>query len=220
MMSLKNMKIQWLGHSCFLIEQDGIRLVTDPFTQVGYPELMVAADLCTISHEHGDHNYVNGILGTPSVFRGSGRKDTPEGWNIEGFAAYHDEVEGEKRGLNTLFLIEVGGIRVLHLGDLGHRLDEQLLETIGRVDVLMIPVGGFFTIDAQEASDITKDINPTVILPMHYRTAANPGFPISTEEPFLQLAKVVEGPIPMLTLDAVTLHNSKQPRTIIMNYPI
>ncbi len=184
------MKIKFLGHASFLItSRRGTRIITDPYKAgsfgggIGYSEVGEKADLVTISHEHDDHNDTAAIQGKPVVVRGAVER-TMKDVKVKGFDVHHDKTQGAERGSNTVFLLEVDGMRVLHLGDLGHELDDRHAKAIGPVDVLMVPVGGFFTIDAQEASQVIKLLRPSIILPMHYKTAKC-GFPIAGVDSFL-----------------------------------
>lgn len=164
------MMIRWLGHACFYCEGEGVRLLTDPFDpQVGYPLPDVEADLVTVSHDHYDHNAVSVLRGHPEVLRSPGVHRF-RGLKVEGFPVFHDEAGGALRGRNTIFVWEMDGLRLCHLGDLGHLLDEATVKGIGRVDVLMVPVGGVYTIDAAGALKVVEQLQPRLILPMHYRT--------------------------------------------------
>ncbi|MFC1892510.1 MBL fold metallo-hydrolase [Chloroflexota bacterium] len=167
------MKIKYLGHACFVIISDaGIRIVTDPYEPsetLTYGEIRESADIVTVSHEHFDHNNASAVGGNPRVVRGAGTADI-KGIAIKGIASYHDDAEGVKRGNNTIFRFEVDGMVVCHLGDLGHRLSAQQAAELGPVDVLLIPVGGFYTIDARVATEVCSQINARVIIPMHFKT--------------------------------------------------
>ena len=162
------MIIRHIGHACFRIDLDcGLSIVTDPFDPaVGYELPHTPADIVTTSHEHHDHNYV-GDLAPKHLVKGSG-KTALEGVSIEGFPSFHDDVSGAKRGANTIFVFEAEGLRVAHLGDLGHPLTDAQIAQLGPVDVLLIPVGGVFTIDAGQAADLTKKIGAKITVPMHY----------------------------------------------------
>ena len=165
------MKIRWLGHSSFLIESaKGIRIITDPFDEtLGYKLPRVKADIVTVSHEHFDHNYVRGVKGKPVVFKGPVKRESHK-MEFKGILTYHDSVYGSKRGSNTIFIINADGLKMCHLGDLGHVLSQEVLMEIGPVDILFIPVGGFYTIGSIQASQVFNDINPKITIPMHYRT--------------------------------------------------
>ena len=167
------MKIKWFGHASFLIENEkGITIVTDPFDEtLGYKLPRVKANIVTVSHEHFDHNYVRGIKGRPVVFKGSVKRESHK-MEFRGISTYHDSVFGAQRGQNTVFKINADGLKLCHLGDLGHILDADKLNEIGNVDVLFIPVGGFYTINSDQANQIIKEIKPGIIIPMHYKTEA------------------------------------------------
>ena len=168
-------KLTWLGQACFVLETAaGTRVVMDPIPKgLGY-ELPsnLRADLVTISHEHADHNNVALVAGKPRVIRGltSDRK----GWtrvdekvkdvSVRAVAVYHDDKRGAVRGLNTVFIFEVGGLRIAHLGDLGNTLTDEQLAAIGLVDVLLIPVGGTFTIDGRQATRVVEQLRPRVMV--------------------------------------------------------
>jgi L-ascorbate metabolism protein UlaG (beta-lactamase superfamily) len=185
------MKVKWLGHSCFLISSSaGVRIVTDPYESggfnggLGYKPVREAADTVLISHEHSDHNYVKDIPGDPEVIRKTGRQEV-KGIEIDGVLTCHDKTDGRQRGLNTVFCLDVNGVRVCHLGDLGHELSAKEIREIGRVDVLLIPVGGYFTIDAAEATRVAAALKPRIVIPMHYKTPVL-DFPITGVEDFLK----------------------------------
>lgn len=164
------MKIEYFGHSCFrLTTKNGTSILTDPFTQIGY-ELPVGlkADIVLCSHRHFDHAFVDGVQ-TKKVIFGYGvwsEKDV----KIQGLQSYHDEVEGQKRGENTVFFIEADGVKICHLGDYGEDGIERLKEQLYGVDLLLLPVGGTYTVDAKGAEKIVKTIVPKHVLPMHYKT--------------------------------------------------
>jgi len=185
------MKVKWLGHSCFLISSSaGVRIVTDPYESggfnrgLGYKPVREAADIILISHEHSDHNYVKDIPGDPEVIRKTGRQEV-KGIEINGVLTCHDKTDGRQRGLNTVFCLDVDGVRVCHLGDLGHELSAKEIKEIGRVDVLLIPVGGYFTIGAAEATRVAAALKPRIVIPMHYKTPVL-DFPITGVEDFLK----------------------------------
>jgi len=169
------MKIEFLGHSCFIItSSDGKKIITDPYhtgKEFNLSEIKESADMVTISHDHPDHNNVSAIQGDPHTVT---ETTDIEGISFKVIESYHDEVGGKERGNNRIFVFVVDGVRVCHLGDLGHQLDEGQLASIGNVDILFIPVGGGFTINAAEAEKICTDIAAKVIIPMHYRTAGLP----------------------------------------------
>lgn len=170
------MEITFLGHSSFRIKCKKNIIVTDPYNEnVGFEMPQVSADIITISHQHQDHNNLAAVKPTtkrekPFVVDGPGEYEISN-VSIFGVASFHDNSGGSKRGENTIYLISVDGLRLAHLGDLGHKLTEGQLEEINGVDVLFIPVGGNYTIDDNQAVEIIGQIEPKVIIPMHYKTA-------------------------------------------------
>lgn len=170
------MIIQYYGHSCFKITtkpagrgKDDVAVFFDPFDKsVGLRPPQGQADLVLVSHNHADHNNVEALKGEPYVIDIPGEYSA-KGANIIGIASYHDEKNGEERGENTIFVLEVEDLRICHLGDLGTDLSEKQLEKINGVDILMIPIGGKYTIDGKKAVDIVKKIEPRIIIPMHYK---------------------------------------------------
>lgn len=194
------MIITYYGHSLFTMEAaDGHTLVTDPFdASMGYPMGRLQGDVITVSHEHHDHNNTSMVDGSPVVIRGEGAYDPLPNVRVTGMPSFHDEDQGARRGRNTLYLIEMDGLRLLHLGDLGHELSRTVLNTLGRIDVLMVPVGGYYTIDHNQAASLCQALNPRIILPMHYRTKASERLPIATVEDFLKVLDVYPTPMPLL----------------------
>jgi len=183
------MLIKHIGHAEFLIEtESGLRIVTDPYDAgCGYPMQKVAADIALISHHHHDHDAVENLKGEPRIFDTAGSYTPEAGVKITAIRGFHDNTGGSKRGETLLFLIETEGLRIIHLGDLGCALDEDQLKILKQADALMIPVGGFYTIDAKQAKKTTELIGARIILPMHYRTEYNRDWPISDAEAFLSL---------------------------------
>lgn len=190
------MKVKWLGHAAFLITSDeGTKVVTDPYQSgqfgLDYGKIEDAADIVVVSHDHADHNYVQGVPGSPQVVKGSGTQQA-KGIEFKGIASYHDDSGGGQRGPNDIFCFTVNGVRVCHLGDLGHMLSEQQLAEIGEVDVLLTPMAGNFTIDAATASRTVERIKPRVVIPMHFKTGKCSSFPVTDVEPFLAGKKNVK----------------------------
>lgn len=164
------MKITWFGHACFLIEMEGIRIVTDPFDEtVGYPIPNVTADVVTESHQHFDHNAHHLVRGNFRLIKEAGEYEIGK-VKVRGIETYHDTKSGRERGKNIVFVFEGEGMRVCHLGDLGHVPTNDQVRSIGEVDVLLVPVGGTFTIGPKEAKEVVNLIKPTVTIPMHYKT--------------------------------------------------
>jgi len=164
------MVITWYGQSCFKIQSGETVIFTDPFDkEAGLTPPRGQAHIVTISHQHRDHNNVESLSGEPLVVDGPGEYET-RGINIKGIFSYHDDEEGKKNGVNTIYIIEVEGIKICHLGDLGQKkLNEEQLQEINGVDILIIPVGGVWTIDGEVAADIISKIEPRIIIPMHYK---------------------------------------------------
>lgn len=187
------MKIKWLGHACFLISsKGGLRVITDPYAAGGgidYSPIRETADVVVVTHDHGDHNNVSAVQGKPEVVKGSGTR-TAKGIHFRGIATFHDASNGQQRGLNTVFCFTMDDLKLCHLGDLGHVLGPAQLTEIGAVDILFVPVGGFFTIDAILASQVCDQLKPKVVLPMHFKTPRC-GYPIAGVESFLKGKKNV-----------------------------
>lgn len=188
------MKIKWLGHASFMITSDmGTKIITDPYFTGGnlsYGEIRESADVVTVSHGHGDHNNIAAVRGNPKVISETVTTDV-KGVKIKGILGYHDAVQGKQKGKNILFCFEVDGIRVCHLGDLGHPLGDKEVEELGKVDILFIPVGGFFTIDAKVAGQVCDRLKPKVIIPMHFKNDRC-AYPISDVDEFLRGKSGVE----------------------------
>ncbi len=167
------MILTWQGHSCFKIQDkvgpDGLTLVTDPYDKkTGLKLPNFEADIVTISHDHFDHNNVSGLRGKPYIIDRAGEYDI-KGILVEGIDSYHDEKEGKERGKNVMFRFVVDEINIAHLGDLGHPLSNGQLEKLAGIDILLIPVGGNYTIDAKQAVAVISQIQPRIIIPMHYK---------------------------------------------------
>jgi L-ascorbate metabolism protein UlaG (beta-lactamase superfamily) len=185
------MKIKWYGHSAFLITSDqGAKIMIDPYEpgafggQLSYGKIKDQVDIVLTTHDHADHNYTKDLPGTPQIVKGSGPK-TAKGISMKGISTYHDPSQGSERGANTIFTLKIDNIQLCHLGDLGHLLSDKELAEIGPVDILLIPVGGFFTIDPKEATRVAEQIKPKIVIPMHFKTAKC-GFPIAPVEDFLK----------------------------------
>ncbi len=191
----KGVTITWFGHSTFLITSPrGVRVLTDPYPgNLGYGNRGFSADIVTVSHEHFDHNSVASVGDDPVVLRALSKADWAQAEKSQDDVSvvsiggtYHDSTKGSQRGKNGLFLIEAGGLRILHLGDIGAPPPAEVVKTVGRVDILMIPVGGLFTIDGQAATEVAALFSPKVVIPMHYKTAAIADWQISDEKPFTE----------------------------------
>lgn len=162
---MKQVSITYLGHACFLLEADGYRTVIDPYRHgmvPGLPDLHVEAEAVYCSHQHDDHNYVDAVTRvTPAM---------AAPYHVAKLIVPHDDSEGTKRGMNTIHLFDFDGLRVAHLGDLGRELSPEEQSVLRGVDALLIPVGGFYTIDAATAAKVVEQLSPRVVIPMHYRT--------------------------------------------------
>jgi L-ascorbate metabolism protein UlaG (beta-lactamase superfamily) len=187
------MKVKWLSVASFLITSDeGIKIIIDPYQSGGAiksAEYQGPADIVTVSHEHRDHNYTALIEGNPIIIKDA-KTTEAKGIKFSGLATYHDENQGKTRGPNTVFHFEIDGIRFCHLGDLGHMLSDQQITQIGKVDVLLAPVGGEWAIDAGTAWDIANKLRAKVVIPMHFRNERCE-FPIATVDGFLKGKKNV-----------------------------
>ncbi len=177
------MQIKYIGHASFVIKSKDAKLITDPFdsVMVGIKYPKQDADIVTVSHQHEDHNAVSNITGAPLVIDWPGEFEK-SGIRVSGFKTYHDVNKGADRGENTLYKIEADGVTVLHCGDLGHVPSDTLVDEIGDIDILLIPVGGHYTINADEAMEVVKKIEPSYVIPMHYNN------PLLNQKTFSQIA--------------------------------
>jgi L-ascorbate metabolism protein UlaG (beta-lactamase superfamily) len=189
-------KIKWFGQACFLLTlPDGKKIVTDPYGEkVGYDVPELSADIVTVTHEHFDHNNTALVKGEPAILSGLTEKGADynkvdykeDGLSIYTVQSYHDKEKGARRGKNAIFVIKIGEKKIVHLGDLGTTLDERQLSEIGKVDLVMIPVGGYYTIDAQEADKVIDQLKPGIVIPMHFKTDKVTKLPISDKKKFLK----------------------------------
>ena len=203
------MRIKWLGHACFLITSDGgLRVITDPYAVGGginYSPISETADVVVVSHDHSDHNNVGAVQGKPEVVKGTGTK-TAKSIQFRGVATSHDSSQGRQRGPNTVFCFTIDNFRLCHLGDLGHVLSLAQITEIGALDILFVPVGGFFTIDAAVASHVCDQLRPRVVIPMHFKTPEC-GYAIAGVDDFLRGKKNVR----KATASEVEFHRGKLP---------
>lgn len=175
------MQISWLGHATFRLQgksgADQVSIITDPFhpEKIGLKLPRLEADIVSISHDHDDHNNVDAVKGEAFVVRGPGEYET-KGVYIDGIHSWHDTSKGAERGSNVIYRFELEDMSIAHLGDLGHELDDKQLERLEGTDILLIPVGGVYTIDAQTAVKVINQIEPRIIIPMHYQV---PGLKLS-----------------------------------------
>ena len=182
------MKVKWLAHACFLITSEGgTRIITDPYATgsgLTYGEVVESAEVVTTSHDHFDHNNVGAVKGQPQVVKGVGQH-TASGIEFLGVATAHDDSHGSARGPNVIFAFTVDGVHLCHCGDLGHTLTPEQVEEIGPVDVLLVPVGGTYTLDAAGALHTISLLKPRMVIPMHFKTQGC-GLPIAGVEDFIK----------------------------------
>lgn len=211
------MLILYHGHSEFCLERtDGFTALTDPYdAHVGYPMEKTRADVVTVSHGHGDHSDVAKVLGSPAILDSEGLWLPAPDVRVTAIPSFHDEAQGTKRGGNLLMKIEMEGLTIVHLGDLGVELTPAQVQALGRVDVLLAPVGGYYTIDARAARSVVSALRPRIVIPMHYKTAANADWPIADEKEFLRLmgAEGTEA-LPLLRVTKGDL--SQQPPVVLL----
>lgn len=167
--TMRFMEISYIGHSSFRIKSKKTVIVTDPFdpAMVGLKNPKVEADIVTVSHDHHDHNFLGAVKNYRKVINGPGEYEVG-GISIIGFPSYHDDKKGAERGKNTIYVFESEDIRLAHLGDLGHSLTDKNVEEMGDIDILMIPVGGFYTIGPSVAVDLVRKMQPEIVIPMHF----------------------------------------------------
>ena len=183
------LQIRWHGHSCFEITNE-VTLVTDPHDgkSIGIHAPNVTGDIILVSHDHYDHNSVKSVEKEGSKVITDTRKRNISNVEIKGIESFHDECCGEKRGSNIIYKFTMENITFCHMGDLGHDLDEDTVQKIGNVDILFIPIGGTFTLDAKQAWRIIKKVKPRIAVPMHYKIGGL-SLPITGIEPFLEESK-------------------------------
>jgi L-ascorbate metabolism protein UlaG (beta-lactamase superfamily) len=191
------MRLTYYGHSSFLLEaEDGTRVIIDPYRAgsfngaLRYGAIVDTADAVVATHTHDDHGAVDTISGHPQILIHPSAT-TVGPWRITGIDVAHDADGGRSRGKNTIVVLDDGNVRVAHLGDLGHTLDATMVAAVGRVDLVLVPVGGFFTIDHKQAAKVVESLDPRVVIPMHYKTA-KVDFPIADVEPFAATQGIVE----------------------------
>lgn len=214
------MIIQWFGQSYFKLQIKNsagqeVVIATDPYSpEIGLTPPKFQADIVTISHEHSDHNNLEAIKGEPFVVNGPGEYET-KGVFIYGIPAWHDEKQGKERGGNNIFRFQAEDLNVVHLGDLGHELDDAQLEKLNNVDILLIPVGGGPTIDAKKANEIISEIEPRLIIPMHYKL---PGlkYDLKTVEEFLKVSGLPSEKMDKLKISRKDLPQEEM-RVVILN---
>ena len=209
------MEITYLGHSCFKIIGKKISVLTDPFDseKIGIKLSKQDADVVTVSHSHYDHNYLEAVKSEYLLIDSPGEYEIKES-EFQGINGFHDDSHGEERGQITIFNMEIDGIKICHLGDLGSELTSEQLDKVDGVDILMIPVGGKFTIDAKQAIKVINQIEPKIVLPMHYK--AGKLTDLATLESFLQEFSV--SPVPMEKLKITNKDLPEELEVIVLKY--
>lgn len=211
------MDITWLGHSCFRIKGKEVTLVTDPYSPtLGYALGKIKADIVTISHQHPGHSDTSAIEGEFKAIKSPGEYEL-KGAFITGISTLHDNSNGSERGKNVVYVIEIDGITICHLGDLGHLLSSSTIEEIGDVGILFLPVGGVSTIDSITASELVRTMSPKIVIPMHYKTPAL-NLQLDPVDKFLKKMGIKElVPQPKLTITRSSFTESTQ--VILLSYP-
>ncbi len=218
--------LQYFGHSCFLVTDSKSRTVaTDPFdASVGYEVPRLSAEVCLVSHGHHDHNNVAAVVGSPTVVQAAGETDAL-GIPVVGVTApHHESGQNEGRGDVVMFRWTMDDIRLIHLGDLGDSLSPDQIEALGPADVLMVPVGGFYTIDANKAVQAAQDLRARFVIPMHYKTdATSANLPIAPVADFLRILPgawmLTESDANSVTITKAEVDRADAPtRVIVLNY--
>ncbi|MGD9576728.1 MAG: MBL fold metallo-hydrolase [Syntrophorhabdus sp.] len=218
------MKIKWYGHAAFKVTTDsGVCVIIDPYQSgafggaLSYGKITDAADIVLTSHDHDDHNYRGDIKGEYKHINKEGAYEE-NGVTIKAFPCFHDPSEGKERGKNLIFVIEADGLRLAHMGDLGHILTNDIAEKLGSIDVILLPVGGFYTIDADEAGKVMREINPKVTIPMHFKTPKC-DFPIAGVEAFTSEKKSVKM-VNAYEIEVTKESLPKEPEIVVMQYAL
>lgn len=196
------MILKYYGHAFFTMTlENGNVIAFDPYGDFyDYPRRSVKADVCLMSHHHHDHDGISSLQPGAVCIDQPGTHKPAEGLTVRGVSTWHDEAKGTKRGANVFFVVESEGLRVGHAGDLGHLPDAKQLAQIGHLDVLMLPVGGYYTIDSAKAVEVCRLLSPTVVIPMHYRTHYDMEMPISGVDEFLSRVKAQDTQMPLIRL--------------------
>lgn len=214
------MDITYLGHSSFKIKTKKATLIIDPFDSdmVGLKYPKEEADIVLVTHGHKDHNATDRVSGVRKIVDGPGEYEISD-TSIIGYPSYHDNKKGEERGKNTIYVIEADGLRLVHLGDLGHELNEDLAAELGSVDVLMVPVGGFYTIGPKEAINVISTIDPYFVLPMHYKMPGENEEVFAKVEPvetFLKEIGIAVENMPKLSLKKEDIIDNQSTKVIVL----
>ena len=213
------MDIKYLGHSSFYVKSKDGRLVMDPYdASIGLKFPKTEADVVTISHGHPDHSNLSGVTGDVLVVDSPGEFEKKE-IRIFGFQSYHDAKKGVERGENIIFKFEIEGMSILHCGDLGYVLEDSFIEEIGEVDVLLVPTGGVYTIDAEQAVELVRKIEPSVIIPMHYNTTGLNPKTFGSLSPVTDFLKKIgkDGTVPVTKLTLKKEDLAEEMKVVVMN---
>jgi L-ascorbate metabolism protein UlaG (beta-lactamase superfamily) len=215
------MDISYLGHSSFKIKTKTATVVTDPFdsSYVGLKFQKTDADIVTISHDHKDHNHASNVNLTKKIIAGPGEYEI-SGVSILGFSSFHDSKDGSQRGKNTIYVFEADGLRIAHLGDLGHALSDELVNSMGTIDVLMVPVGGEYTIGPKEAVEVASKVDPYFIIPMHYKVNGLNSEVFSKLEPVDTFLKEIGMPVenlPKFSIKKEDILPEQNTKVIVLN---
>lgn len=219
---MESLAIRWWGHACFSLSDGSRTVLVDPFpADFGYKPPDVEPQVVLVSHEHFDHNAVSTVRGQPIVIRTPGEHEAA-GLRFRGVTSFHDDKQGAQRGTNTMYVWQMAGLKLVHVGDLGTELTPEQIAAIGTpVDVLMIPVGGFYTIDAAQAVRVAQQLQARLILPMHVKTKAQARLPIAPVEDFIKALpegwEVQRPTEPVLSLRAEDVPKER-PRVIVLPY--
>lgn len=218
------MKIKWYGHAAFKITTDGnVTVIIDPYQPgafggaLSYGKIDESADIVLTSHDHDDHNYIKDIKGTYKHFNKAGVYHE-KGLIIEALPCYHDPSQGKERGNNMIFVIEADGLRLAHMGDLGHTLTQDIVKKMGNIDIVLLPVGGFYTIDSDEATKVMGDMNPKITIPMHFKTEKC-DFPIAGVDVFTSGKKGVKT-VNTYEIEVAKEGMPKESEVIVMQYAL
>ncbi len=214
------MDIYWYGQALFKLKGKTATVVIDPYD----PQMLglklpkpqeLEADTLLITHAHGDHCFKAAVPGTPLVIEGPGEYEI-KGVSINGVGLFHDKEQGAQRGKNTVYNISIDGLNIVHLGDLGHTLSESQVDEVGEVDILLVPVGSVYTIDAKEAAEVVSQLEPKIIIPMHYGGLPGLKPPLEPVENFLK-AMGKEGVIPQNKLSVTRDKLPDEPQVVLLN---
>ncbi len=214
------MKIKWLGHSAFLLtESTGITVLTDPFdpNMVGYGFTAPAVDIVTVSHGHADHNFLEGVSSYKQVYDLPGKFEYEGRVHVTGIQSFHDDNEGARRGKNIIYKFGMDGVNICHMGDIGEPCSPELIERLLPVDVLMIPIGGTYTVDAELAKEYVDRLMPQIVIPMHYKIK-HCELDIDKPDAFIRAfdGEYVEEDVAELELDRIDFDENTPTRVVVL----